>query len=233
MDRGAWWATVHGVTKSQTWLKWFSGFLTPMIHSRKLLKWKGKGICGNPSIIDKGCGCGLSHIWSLSFLGIDPKTLGMSWMMGVYFVIHKKPLLFNMLSRVVIDFLPRSKRLLISGLPSPSAVILECKDIVISPSICHEEMGIPEHLTCLLRNLYAGHEATVRTGHEKTDWFQIRKEYIKAVYCHPAYLTFMQSTSCELHGWMKHKLKSRLLGEISIASDMQMTPPLWQKAKKN
>ena len=59
------------------------------------------------------------------------------------------------------------------------------------------------------------------------------KEYVKAVYCHPAYLTFMQSTSCEVLGWMKHKLESRLLGEISITSDMQMTPPLWQKAKKN
>ena len=59
------------------------------------------------------------------------------------------------------------------------------------------------------------------------------KEYIKAVYCHPAYLTYMQSTSCEMPDWMKHKLKSRLLGEISITSDMQMTPPLWQKAKGN
>ena len=59
------------------------------------------------------------------------------------------------------------------------------------------------------------------------------KEYIKAVYCHPAYLTSMQSTSCEMPGWMKHKLESRLPGEISIISDMQMTPPLWQKAKKN
>ena len=57
------------------------------------------------------------------------------------------------------------------------------------------------------------------------------KEYIKAVYCHPAYLTYMQSTSCEMLGWMKNKLKSRLLGEISITSDMQMTPPLRQKAK--
>ena len=54
------------------------------------------------------------------------------------------------------------------------------------------------------------------------------KEYIKAVYCHPAYLIYMQSTSCEMPGWMKHKLESRLLGEISITSDMQMTPPLWQ-----
>ena len=59
------------------------------------------------------------------------------------------------------------------------------------------------------------------------------KEYIKAVYCHPAYLTYMQRTSCEMLDWMKHKLESRLPGEISITSDMQMTPPLWQKVKKN
>ena len=58
-----------------------------------------------------------------------------------------------------------------------------------------ERMGIPDHLTCLLRNLYAGQEAAVRTGHETTDWFQMEKEYIKAVYCHPAYLIAMQSTS--------------------------------------
>ena len=57
------------------------------------------------------------------------------------------------------------------------------------------------------------------------------KEYVKAVYCHPACLTYMQSTSCEMPGWMKHKLESRFPGEISITSDMQMTPPLWQKAK--
>ena len=59
------------------------------------------------------------------------------------------------------------------------------------------------------------------------------KEYFKAVYCHPAYLTYRQNTSCEMPGWMKHKLESRLLGEISIASDMQMTSPLWQKFKNN
>ena len=59
------------------------------------------------------------------------------------------------------------------------------------------------------------------------------KEYIKAVYCHLAYLTYMQSTSREMLGWMKHKLESKLLGEISITSDMQMTPPLWQKVKRN
>ena len=58
-----------------------------------------------------------------------------------------------------------------------------------------------------------------------------RKEYVKAVYCHPAYLTYMQSTSWETLGWMKHKLESGSPGEISITSDMQMTPPLWQKVK--
>ena len=59
------------------------------------------------------------------------------------------------------------------------------------------------------------------------------KEYVKVVYCHPAYLTSMQNISCEMPGWMKHKLESRLPGEISITSDMQMTPPLWQKVKRN
>ena len=62
---------------------------------------------------------------------------------------------------------------------------------------------------------------------------KLGKEYIKAVYYHPAYLIYMQSTSCEILGWMKHKLESRLPGDISITSDMQMTPPLWQKVKKN
>ena len=62
---------------------------------------------------------------------------------------------------------------------------------------------------------------------------KLGQEYIKAVYCHTAYLTFMQSTSCEMPGRMKHKLESRLPGEISITSDMQMIPPLWQKVKRN
>ena len=62
---------------------------------------------------------------------------------------------------------------------------------------------------------------------------KLGNEYVKAVYCHRAYLTYMQSTSCEMLGWMKHKLESRLPEEISITSDMQMIPPLWQKVKKN
>ena len=70
-------------------------------------------------------------------------------------------------------------------------------------------------------------DAEQRTGSK------LGKEYIKAVYCHPAYLAYMQSTSCEMPGWMKLKLESRFPGGISITSDMQMTPPLWQKVKKS
>ena len=95
-----------------------------------------------------------------------------------------------------------------------------------------KETGISDHLTCLMQNLYVGQEATVRTRHGKTDWFKIKKEYDKATYGHPAYLTSMQSTSLEMLGWMKHKLESRLSGEISITSDMQITP-LWHKVKRN
>jgi len=62
---------------------------------------------------------------------------------------------------------------------------------------------------------------------------KLGKEYIKAVYCHPAYITSVQSTTCEMLGWKKHKLESRLLGELSITSDMQMIPPLYQKAKRD
>ena len=86
-----------------------------------------------------------------------------------------------------------------------------------------QEMGIQDHLTCLLRNLYAGQEATVRTKQQTGS--KLGKEYVKAVYCHPAYLIYMQSTSCEMQGWMKHKMESRLQGEISITSDTQMTAP--------
>ena len=95
-----------------------------------------------------------------------------------------------------------------------------------------KEVGIPDHFTCLLRNLYACQEATVRTRHETTGWFQIEKGVRQAVYCHLAYLTYIQLTSCETPDWMKHKLESRLLGEISITSDMQITLHFWQKAKR-
>ena len=68
---------------------------------------------------------------------------------------------------------------------------------------------------------------------EKLIGSKLGKEYIKAVYCHPAYLNYMQNLSCKMPGWIKHKLESRLSGEISIISDMLMTPPLWQKVIRN
>ena len=83
-------------------------------------------------------------------------------------------------------------------------------------------MGIPDHLICLLRNLYADKETTELEMEQQTG-SKLGKEYVKAVYYHPAYLTYIQSTSREMLGWMKHKLESRLPGEISVTSDMQMT----------
>ena len=87
-------------------------------------------------------------------------------------------------------------------------------------------MGIPDHLTYLLKNLYAGQEQQLELNMEQQTCSKLGKEYVKAVYCHPVYLTYMQSTSCDMPGWMKHKLESRLPEEISVTSDMQMTPPL-------
>ena len=83
-------------------------------------------------------------------------------------------------------------------------------------------MGIPDHLTCLLINLNVGQEATVRTLHGSTDWFTIGKGVRQGYIFCLAYLTSMWNTSGEMPGWMTHKLESRLLGEISTSSDMQM-----------
>ena len=90
-------------------------------------------------------------------------------------------------------------------------------------------MGIPDHLTCLLKNLYAGQEATARTGHGTMAWFTIGKGVHQGCILSSC-LFYMQSTSARLD---EAQPGIRLLGEISITSDMQMTPPLWQKAKKN
>ena len=86
-----------------------------------------------------------------------------------------------------------------------------------------KEMGIPDHLTCLHRNLYAGQEATVRTGHGTKDWFQTWKGVRQGCLLSP----------CLFNLYAEYIMKSRLPGEISITSDMQMTPPLWQKVKRN
>ena len=94
-------------------------------------------------------------------------------------------------------------------------------------------MGIPDHLTCLLRNLNAGQEA-LELDMEQWTGSKLGKEYLKPIYCHPAYIIYMQSISCEMPSWMKHKPEPRLPGEISlILSDRQMIPPLWQKVKRN
>ena len=93
-------------------------------------------------------------------------------------------------------------------------------------------MGIPDHLTYLLRNLYAGQEATVRTGHGTTDWFQMGKRVRQGCILSPYLFNFYAEYIMRNAG-LEHKLESRLLGEISITSDMQMTSTLWEKAKKN
>ena len=82
-----------------------------------------------------------------------------------------------------------------------------------------QEMGIPNNLSCLLRNLHAGQETIVGTRHETTDWFQIGKGVPQGCILSLAYLIYIQTTSCEMPGWMKHKLESRLPGEMSVTSD--------------
>ena len=96
-----------------------------------------------------------------------------------------------------------------------------------------KEMGIPDHLTCLLKICMQVKKQQLGLGMEQQTGSKLEKKDIRAVYCHSTYLTYIQSTSRETLVCMKHKLESRLLGEISITSDMQMTPPLYQKAKKN
>ena len=96
-----------------------------------------------------------------------------------------------------------------------------------------KEMGIPDHLTCLLRNLYAGQEAAVRTGHGTTDWFQIGKGVCQGCILSPCLFNFYAECIMRNAGLEKAQVSSRLQGEISITSDMQMIPPLWQKVKRN
>ena len=96
-----------------------------------------------------------------------------------------------------------------------------------------KEMGIPDHLTCLLRNLYVGQEATVTTGYGTTDWFHIGKGVCQGYILTPCLFNLYEEYIIRNAGLHEAQLESRLPGEISITSDMQMTPPLWQKVKKN
>ena len=93
--------------------------------------------------------------------------------------------------------------------------------------------GIPDHLICLLRNLYAGQETTVRTGHGTTDCFQIGKRVLQGYIVSLCLFNFYAEYIMRNTGLEEAELESRLLEEISIISDMQMTPPLWQKVKRN
>ena len=92
---------------------------------------------------------------------------------------------------------------------------------------------MPDHLTCLLRNLYAGQEATGRTVHGTTDWFQIGKGVGQGCLLSPCLFNLYAEYIMKNAGLKEAQLKSRLPGEISITSDMEMTPPLWQKVKRN
>ena len=96
-----------------------------------------------------------------------------------------------------------------------------------------QEIGIPDHLTRLLRNLLCVKKQQLEPDMEQLTGSQLGQEYEKAVYCHPAYLTHMQVTSCKIPGWINHNLKSRLEGEISIILEMWMIPPLGQNVKRN
>ena len=96
-----------------------------------------------------------------------------------------------------------------------------------------QEMAIPDHLTCLLRNLYAGQEATIQTGHGKTDWFQIVKGVHQGCILSLCLFNLYAEYIMRNTGLDEAQLQWRLQGEISITSDMQMASPLWQKAKKN
>ena len=96
-----------------------------------------------------------------------------------------------------------------------------------------KEMGIPDHLTCLLRNLYAGQEATVRTGHGITDWFQIGKGVHQGCILSPCLFNFYAEYIMRNTGLDEAQEGIKIVGEISITSDMQMTLPLWQKEKRN
>ena len=137
----------------------------------------------------------------------------------------------------------------------------QCQETILAWSFSHEENKcvwmsawipqlfriLPKSSTSLLPHSgYQGelHDWGVERSRENSNqdlenvqemWpgSKLRKEYVKTVYCHPDYLIYMQSTSCEMLGWMNNKLEWRLPGEISITSDMQVIPPLWQKVKKN
>ena len=125
-----------------------------------------------------------------------------------------------------------SRKTSLSALLTTKAKAFDCVDHNKRWEIL-KVMGIPDHLTCLLRNLYAGQEATLRPGHGTTDWFQIGKGVCQGCILSPCLFNLYAEYIMRNAGLKKHKLESRLPGEISLTSDMQMTSPLWQKVKRN
>ena len=121
-------------------------------------------------------------------------------------------------------------------MPKPSALLTMPKPLTVDHSKLWKilkDMGIPDHLTCLLRNLYAGQEATVRIGHGTTDWFQIGKGVRQGCILSPCLLNFYAEYIMRNAGLEETQTGNKIAAEISITSDTQMTPHLWQKAKKN
>ena len=96
-----------------------------------------------------------------------------------------------------------------------------------------QEMGIPEYLTCLLKNLYAGQEATVRTGHRTVDWFQIGKGVCQGCILSPCLYNLSAECIMRNNGLEQAQAGIKIAGRNTITSHMQMTSPLWQKVKKN
>ena len=113
------------------------------------------------------------------------------------------------------------------------AKAFDCVDHITTNWKILKEMGIPDHLPCLLRNLCAGQEATVRTGHGTTDWFQIGKGVRQGCILSPYFFNLYAEYIMRNAGLEQAQAGIKMLGEISITSDMQMTPPLWQKVKRN
>ena len=119
---------------------------------------------------------------------------------------------------------------------STSALLTMLKPLIVHHNKLWKilkEKGIPDHLTCLLRNLYASQEATVRTGHGTTDWYIIRKGVHQGCILSPCLFNVYAEDIMRNAGLEETQAESRLLGETSITSDMQMTPSLWQKVKRN
>ena len=191
MDRGGWWAAVHGVAKSRTRLSFW-------LHFHFSLSWIGEG---NGNLLQ--CSC-LEN----------PRDRG-AWWAAVYGVAQSQTRL-KQLSSIYMS---------ISQFVPPPCLPSVIKSLLYTSVTLFYQTTWPASLEIHMQIK----KQQLELDMEQQTGSKLEKEYIKAIYCHPAYLTYIQSTSCEMPGWMKHKLESRLLGEISITSDMQMTPSLWQK----